>query len=140
MNNYADIEPLIKAWLTQSTVAALVTRPDGKISIYNAMPAASPVPSVVARRVGGGPRARKDLPEERTRISFDTWGTSRAQASAIAGALLSELEDLGRVGGWTSGATMLRVAEILTHFWMPDPDTDTPRYIIDALVVTTTTT
>lgn len=136
---YATVEPAIKAWLGTTTLAPLVTRTDGGLSIYLAMPPASPKPSVILTRVGGGPRARKDLPEDQARISFDCWGNSRAEAADVAGAVASECESLAQSGGYChdSGVCLL-VAEVAGWLWLPDPNTDTPRYVVDALFTTVT--
>jgi Protein of unknown function (DUF3168) len=135
---YATVEPAIKAWLGVTSLAPLLTRPDGGLSIYLAMPPASPLPSVILTRVGGGPHPRKDLPEDRPRISFDCWGTSRDQAAAVAGALVSECESLAPAGGHEFDGVCLLAAEVVTWLWLPDPNTDTPRYVVDALFTTVT--
>lgn len=130
---YADVETLTKLWLLTTSVAPLVTRPDGGVSIYLAMPAASPVPSVILSRVGGGPRARKDIPEDVARISFDCWGNTRVQSMAVAEAVLGECESLARTGSYTVGDSHLLAAEVTGWVWVPDPNSDIPRYVVDAL-------
>jgi hypothetical protein len=134
-----DDEALVKAWALQTSVAALLTRADGGVSIYNAMPKAAPVPSLICWRTGGGPRARKDLPEHRARMQMHCWGTSRAQASLIARTLVSELDSLARLGGFDHGDARLAAAEVINLIWLPDPESDTARYIVDALVTTVST-
>lgn len=132
---YADVENLAKTWSLTTDVAPLVARPGG-FNIYLAMPALSPLPAVVISRVGGGPARRKDLPEEVSRISFSCWAASRAQAGEISRVLVGELETLARTGGWESAGTILAAGEVVSVIWLPDPDSDTPRYIVDALVTT----
>jgi hypothetical protein len=136
MITYADTETVVKTWLHTTTVAPLVTRPDGGISIYNAMPAGSPVPSVIAWQVTGGPRARKDLPEQTARIQFDCWGLTRAQAGDIARTLIAELEWCAKSGGRIISGVYLGVAVTQSMRWLPEPDSDTPRYVVDALITT----
>lgn len=133
---FADVETLTKQWLMTTAIPALVTRAvDGGVSIYLAMPPAAPVPAVVLTRLGGGPRRYKELPEDQARISFSCWGTSRAQAGTIVRTLVAELESLGRNGGYVSGDARLADAEVVRVFWLPDPESDTPRYIADALIL-----
>lgn len=135
---YADTEAVIKTWLFSTSVAQLLMRPDGGYSIYNAMPAKSPIPALIAWQVTGGPRPRKDLPEQTARIQFDCWGLSRLQAGDIARALVAELEHLAQGGGAIISGVYLGVASVQSMRWLPDPDSDTPRYIVDALVTTVT--
>lgn len=133
--HYADVENLVKTWALTTDVAPLVARPGG-YNIYLAMPAASPMPSVVLSRVGGGPRARKDLPEEVSRISFSCWANTRAEAGVISRTLCAELETLARTGGYINAGTVLAAGDVVSMIWLPDPDSDKPRYIVDALVTT----
>jgi hypothetical protein len=132
---YADVETLMKEWTATTGVAPLVARTGG-FNIYLAMPASSPMPAVVIDRVGGGPSPRSDLPQEVSRISFACWGNSRAQAGEIARMLVGELETLARTGGWIQDDVLLAAGEVLSVIWLPDPDSDKPRYIVDALVTT----
>lgn len=135
---YADTENVVKAWLATTDVAPLVARADGGLSIFLAMPRTPVMPSVVLTRVGGGPVYRKDIAEDRARISFTCWGTSRASAGVVCRNLVAACDALARTGGWESGPTLLGAAEVINVMWLPDPDSDTPRYIVDALVTTIT--
>jgi hypothetical protein len=135
---YADTEAIIKTWLLDTEVAPLLQRPDGNFSIYNAMPAKSPIPALIAWQVSGGPAPRKDLPEQQVRMQFDCWGKTRAQAGDIARTLIAELEDCARTGGRVINGTYLGAAATTSMRWLPEPDSDTPRYIVDALITTVT--
>lgn len=135
---YADTELVIKTFLLGTGVAPLVRRADGGYSIYNAMPPAAPIPAVIAFQVSGGPESSKDIPEQRTLIQFDCWGKTRQQAGDIARLLMSELEWLGRTGGKIIGGVYLGTATVNNMRWLPEPDSDTPRYIVDALITTVT--
>lgn len=135
---YADTETVVKTWLLTTTVAPLLLRPNGGYSIYNAMPAKSPIPALVAWQVTGGPITRKDLPEQQARIQFDCWGHTRLEAGDIARTLISELESLAQGGGQIISGVYLGAAVTRNMRWMPEPDSDTPRYIVDALITTVT--
>lgn len=135
---YADTETVIKTYLLASTVAPLVKRADGGYSIYNAMPSAAPVPAVISFQISGGPVQRKDLPEQQTLIQFDCWGKTRVQAGDIARAVIAELEWCGRTGGAVIGGVYLGTSTVQNMRWLPEPDSDTPRYIVDALITTVT--
>lgn len=136
MHEFGDVENALKTWVAGTGVGPLVTRPDLGKNVYLAMPASSPLPAVVITRIGGGPTPRKELPEDRARISFDLWGRSRAECAAILARLLSELDWLGVGGGAVVGDVTLLTAEILSVRWLPDPDSDTPRHVVDALITT----
>lgn len=138
--HFGDVDKAVKAWLMVSTVAPLVTRTsDSGISIYLAMPPAAPKPSVVFRRVGGGPRPSKDFPEERIRYSFDCWGLTRDDSGLVARTLVEELESLARDGvALPLYGVTLYAAEVIAMRWLPDPDSDSPRFIVDALITTVT--
>lgn len=135
INVYGPVESVVKTWLAGTSVAPLVARSPGVFNIFLAMPPAAPIPSVIISQVGGGPLPRKDIPECRYRLSFDCWGTSRSQASQIARALMGELDGLGYSGEVIDGV-YLGTADILSMLWRPDPDSDTARYIVDALITT----
>lgn len=134
---YGPIEQAVKTWLAGTDVAALVQRSPGVYSIYLVMPLAAPVPAVTITLAGGGPQPRADLPECRYRLSFNCWGTTRDEASLIARTLMGALVDLADPGV-VVGGVYLGGAEILNMSWLPDPDSDTPRYIVDALIATVT--
>jgi hypothetical protein len=138
MNVYADTETIVKTWLLTTNLTLLLERPDGGISIYNAMPPKSPVPALIAWQVAGGPRPRKDLPEQQVRMQFDCWGKTRSQAGDIGRTLIAELEDLAQTGGRIVNGTYLGAAATQNMRWLPEPDSDTPRYIVDALITTVT--
>lgn len=138
MITYANTEAVVKTWLYSTSVATMLLRADGGYSIYHALPAKSPIPALVCFQVSGGPQTRKDLPEQQVRIQFDCWGLSRLQAGDIARALLNELENLAQNGGDIISGVYLGAAVTSNMRWLPDPDSDTPRYIVDALITTVT--
>lgn len=138
MITYADTETVVKTWLLTSSVAPLLLRLDGGYSIYNAMPPAAPVPALIAWQVTGAPRPSKDLPEQSARIQFDCWGRTRMQAGEIARTLISELEWVAQSGGRIVGGVYFGTAVTQSMRWLPEPDSDTPRYIVDALITTVT--
>ena len=78
-----------------------------------------------------------DLPVTRYRFSFDCLAKTRAQADVLALTLVSVIQWLGvGVGYESSVGVYLASAETLSVRWQPDPDSDTPRYIVDALITT----
>lgn len=139
MITYGSVEPAVKTWLATTSVAALVTRSPGVLSIYLSMPPAAPIPAVLITLVGGGPLGNADLPQTSYRVQFDCLGLTRDQASQLAQALIAELEWLGRGGpGVVVGGVYLGSAGVVSTQWSPDPDSDRPRYIVDAAITTVT--
>lgn len=135
---YTDVETLTKAWLASTSVGTLVRRQDGGTNIFLAMPASSPLPAVIVSRVGGGPSS-SELPTDVSRLSFACWASSRHEVSDIAYAVMGELDSLSRLGGYTLGNATLAAAEVLSLLWLPDPESDTARYVLDALITTVAT-
>jgi hypothetical protein len=132
MNAYADLESLVQNWLKLTDLALLLTRPDGGVNVFKAMPNKAPLPAIVLSRVGGAPLRHKDVPEDVGRISFDCWGQSRDDAIEISMTLVAELENLAYLGGFVDGNARLCAAETLSWLWLPDRASDNPRYVVDA--------
>lgn len=136
MNVFPSTETTVKTWLATTTVAALVTRPDGGINVFTAMPKGAPLPCIVLFQVSGGPSALKDLPEQQARIQFDCWATTRDEARNISSQLCSELDNLQRSVGPVINGVYVAATTVPQVRWLPEPDSDTPRYIVDALITT----
>lgn len=132
--SYRDAETLVQQWLIDTpAVADLVRRAsDGLPSIYKAMPRAAPLPSIELYRVGGAPPPGSDTPVDLARLAFECWAGDRAAAVAIGQAVVDAVDGLGGSGGWQGPAGRLHAAEVLAVRWLPDPDSDTPRYVVDA--------
>lgn len=135
---YGDVPTAVKLWLTGSSVAPMVTVA-GRVDIYLAMPKAAPNPAIILTLVAGRPVFGKDVPEVSTRLSISCWGPSRYLSDQIARQIVGELEGLARSSEPVlSGGVYLLAADVLNIRWLPDPDSDTPRTIVDALITTVT--
>ncbi len=128
--NFVDTEGVVKEWLLNTAVAPLVTY-GSYTHVYLAMPPGSPNPSIILSRVGGGPEAGSDVPVDFARVSCACWGKNRMQAMEISKTLVSEAESFGETGGYTTDEAILQVGEVLSWLWLPDPVSDTARYIVD---------
>ena len=137
---FADTEAVVKRWLATTSVAPLISRPGGGLNIFGAMPNSSPLPALIVTRVGGGVDAVAEVPSDLARISFACWAATKDSASALYRAVLGEVDTLARVGGWTEAPTTLLAGSVESVVWLPDPDSDVPRYIVDAHMITITTT
>jgi len=127
--SYVDIEKTCVEWLKAGPVGAITQ------SIFQSMPGSSPVPSVIGSRVGGGPMRGYDIPTDRARMSFSCWQTSRTGAYTLSAALVTEVENLAQSGGYVAPTGLLYVGEVINWIWMPDLASNTPRYVVDALMV-----
>jgi hypothetical protein len=134
--SYGPVDEAVKQWLTTAT-ATNNTRVKAGSNIYLAMPKANPRPVLLIRLVGGAPGRRADLPLSKYRIQFDCIAASRTAAADLMLALIGDLEALARDGnGFVAAGMYLGAAEVLLMRWQPDPDSDVPRYIVDALITT----
>ncbi|MET1006567.1 MAG: hypothetical protein ABWX96_13535 [Propionibacteriaceae bacterium] len=124
---YGPVDATVKKWLA----TRLLT-----VAVYMAMPKAPPPQVVLVSLVSGGPAARADLPLTRYRLSFDCIAKTRDDASALSRRVMTELVELGDGGGQVVDGVYLGGADILLYRWQPDPDSDLPRYIVDALITT----
>lgn len=132
---YGPVDEAVKQWLKDPAVSSVAAVCGGRV--YLAMPRSATLPVLLVTLVGGGPAARGDLPLSRYRLSFDAIAADRSTASAIARALLGDLDTLGRdEPGYVAQGVYLGGADVLSMRWQPDPDSDTPRYIVDALITT----
>lgn len=132
---YGPVDEAVKQWLLDSDDVSTSVMAGGHI--YLAMPKSSPLPAVIITLIGGGPKRRADLPLSQYRLTFDCLAASRQAASDIARALCGDLDMLGRDGpGYVTAGMYLGGADLLSMRWQPDPDSDTPRYIVDALITT----
>jgi hypothetical protein len=133
-----DAEDIAKEWLAGTSVAPLVMK-NGKPMIFEAMPKgtasnpAPPMPVIVLQRVGGAPLPL-DPYVDQARISFQVWAKQRSQAKAIAIALIAELESIIYTGPVDTSKGRLESATTVNNVWMPDPASDTSRYVVDALL------
>lgn len=112
-----DAEGLVKAWLVSVAITP---------KIFLAMPKGDPLPCITLSRVGGGINPRSDLQIHEPRISFQVWSANRPEAKTITAFLVDAIDQVDDYSG------MLRVAEVLSVLWLPDPVSDRPRYIVDA--------
>lgn len=123
-----DAEGAVRAWARAN--AAIVAAFTG--GIYFGPPEGTPTfPLLRVQRVGGGPVAG-DTPIDDAAISFLAWGSNKAQVAAAVMVLASEVESMLCGTAMGSGAVGLGARVTLGPVWSPDPDTDRPRYVLDA--------
>lgn len=84
-------------------------------------------PQVVVMRIDG--------PDDAARFQFDVWGGSKDAAEDTAVALAGVLS----AARFEAEGGRLLSADHLATRWFPDPETDRPRYIVEALATVTPT-
>lgn len=136
---YGPVDKAVKSWLLSTSVTATVPTAGGTPAIYLSMPKSSPLPALLIDLVSGGPAEGADIPIARYRLSFDCLGRTRDEAVTIALELISVLQGLGVYDvGVAENGVFLASASVLNLRWQPDPNSDTARYIVDALIATVT--
>lgn len=134
MTDYGPIDVAVQEWLRDDDTHIAATSAG---RVYLAIPKSATLPVLLIRLIGGGPKLRADLPLTRYRLQFDCVDVSRQGASALARALIADLDGLGAdEPGAVHQGVYLGSADVLAMRWQPDPDSDTPRYIVDALITT----
>ena len=72
--------------------------------------------------------------DESCLVQFDVWAASKAAASALASELATALEALAH---FIEGGVLLHGATVESIRWQPDPESNAPRYIVEATVTAT---
>lgn len=121
----ADAEDIVLAWLKTLTIATLPA--ENRFL----QPKGNPLPRVQLSQVGV---ASENDGFSVVRISFQVVAANRPQAKSIKKALKGELLSLNYAGDVVTSQGVLLGAEVVSDVWYPDPESDTPKYIVDARV------
>lgn len=133
-----DVEGALRTWMrTLSSITTLV----GQRVFFGVPKGAgeSTFPLVTVSRVGGGD-AEGEAPVDQALVQVECWGSfdasgngRKAQATALVNAVRSEFR---AVNGSTvlSGTTIALGINVESVVWLPDPDSDRPRYVVTAEV------
>lgn len=108
-----DVEKAVRHWARAQGFTAFFGATDN-------------MPQVVIQRVGGT--------DEQARIQFDCWADYKAPAASLAADLASALTGLS---SYDHDGVRLHGADWQATRWLPDPESDTPRYVVDAVIFTT---
>lgn len=112
---WVDVEAAIREWARDT-----VTGVNGRV-FFGAAKAA--LPQIVLARLGG--------PDDSAFIQFDVWGSDKAEAADAAAELATAVDALDRYVS-DDATTILHGATVDGIRWLPDPDDDRPRYVVDA--------
>jgi hypothetical protein len=112
-----DVEKAVRAWARSLGFTAFFgTNNSGSF------------PQVVIQRVAG--------PDEDCLMQFDVWGGTKAEAATVAADLRSALSGLS---SYDFDGIRLHAASDASARWLPDPESDRPRYIVEATVTASST-
>lgn len=105
-----DVEKAVRAWArAQGFTAFFGVNNNGTF------------PQLVIQRVAG--------PDSDVLVQFDVWGGTKAEAAATAASLRTALTGLS---SYDFDGIRLHGASDPSARWLPDPDSDRPRYIVEA--------
>jgi hypothetical protein len=113
---YVDVTTAVITW----TSAAL------SVPVFSGTNDAAGFPQVTVRRVGGT--------DEAARIQFDVWGNTRSATEQTAAALATAADALS---SFDAGGVRLHGAVVESSRWLPDPDSDRPRFELDVVFTAT---
>lgn len=119
---WVDVESAVREWVRDS-VPAIARR--GFFGVNNS----APFPQIVLRRIGG--------PDDACLIRFDVWATSKAEAASVAAELATAADALA---SYTHASALLHAASVDQSRWLPDVDSDQPRYVVDVTFVASSAT
>lgn len=131
---FLDAEGAVRTWArAHAGIDAIV---DGRV--FFGVPektTAGSWPMLVLRRVAGAPEPSIP-PIDRAVIQFDCWGAPakslarKAQAASLAAAVVTAAREL--TAGTDMGDAVGMGADVdLGPVWLPDPETDQARYVVD---------
>jgi hypothetical protein len=109
-----DVTAGVIAWVKAVLPATFGTR------VFSGYNSAAAQPQVVVQRIAG--------PDDACYIQFDVWAVGRSEAALAAAQLATMVSALAR---FVSGNVLLKDATVESIRWLPDPESDTPRYIVE---------
>jgi hypothetical protein len=112
-----DVDLAVRAWLRDVL----------NVPVFFGVNNDGTFPQIVVMRIAG--------PDDAVRYQFDVWGGTKDQAAAAAADLASELSRCRH----DTADVRLHGASWATTRWFPDPDTDRPRYVVEAVIAATAT-
>jgi hypothetical protein len=121
---FPDAEHVATRWLNSSTIGAPAST--------DLLGWHAPEPRIVITRVGGTPTLAIRI--DRPRLDVDVYAPTKADAHDLAQAARVRLHELPTGDHRDLGAVVCNVVDELGLQWLPDPDTNTPRYVLTLAV------
>lgn len=118
---WVDVEKAIREW-ARDWVPSL----DGRV--FFAANDNTKTPQCVVQRISG--------PDDACLVQFDVWAPKKADAAGVAMELATALDALAR---YEFEGILLHGANPLNVRWLPDPESNAPRYIVEAIFTASAT-
>ena len=115
---FVDVEGAVRAWAREAL--------DTDRVFFG--PVSSQGSQIVLFRIAG--------PDDRCLIQFDVWASTKAGAAELAAELATAADAMSR---YEHEGVLLHGASVLSSRWQPDFESDTPRYIVEAVFTATST-
>lgn len=129
--DFPDTEAAMKAFLkADAGVAALV----GTRVFFGSPKQGATLPCIVLTRIGGGDDGSEAAIDQAV-LNFSCWGRSKEEAFDVANAVRKAQRSIRR--RTLASGVDLHGAIVDTVLWSPDPQDDTPRYIVTTRVTAT---
>jgi len=124
-----DVEAgLVSFLLAQASITTLVST-----RVFFGVPRNSPtLPLIVVQRVGGGDDVSEAAIDNAV-VTLHCWGRSKLEALTVTNTVRTSLRSIRRVTVH-NGVALYGIPIIDSVVWSPDPQDDTPRYILTARV------
>lgn len=110
---WVDVEGAVRAWVRE-------VLPGIEGRAFFAFNNSAVMPQVVLFRVAG--------PDDACLVQFDVWASVKATAAEIAADLASAADALSH---YAASGVQLKGARVEGLRWQPDPESVTPRYIVE---------
>ena len=93
------------------------------VPVYSQVPSSRPASFVVVRRVGG---VRRNEVTDEPMLTIECWAMKPEQAADLAATARAHVDAMA--GETIEGTAVYRVTDIAGPAFLPDPDSDMPRY------------
>lgn len=110
-----DVESAVRQW----------TRDQGFVAFFGVNNNGT-FPQITLQRIAG--------PDDDCLIQWDVWGGTKAEAATTEASLRTALTGMSV---YVHDGVRLHGASDPTSRWLPDPDSDRPRYIVEASITAT---
>lgn len=127
---FADVEGALRTWLRAHPVVGPLV---GNKHVFFGVPPGDPLPlpMIIVERIGGSP-VGGDVQLDTANVSFSVWAKTKDSASRVERAVCQALVSMGSEA--LDANTVGYGASVFSRVWLPDPDSNTPRYVVTALV------
>lgn len=135
MSWFGDVEGGVRSWARANSLLTPLLGSGTTARVFFGVPTSydpkTNGAALVLYRSGGAPRPGA-TPLDQPRLTFDCWGASKADAASLAVAVVEAIERVGQ--GTALGASLRAVSAsvVMGPLWLPDPESGTPRYVVDA--------